>query len=965
MKTIYRNIALLFIAAISFSSCDEETLEYSSSQTEKGFPVELTLSYQIAMPKEIESRATTDVEKQLKELQIFVFSADEDGDDSNNVLKGYKRITTGLVNNTSNSTNTTGSFAIKTTTGSSYIYGIANANTTVYNVEDIAASDWTEENAQSGAYILTLADFKAKNFNRLYKIEDDKIVQAVNPSDDYFVMSGVMNDGKPVTITANADGTTGSLDANEGNIIKLKRILSKVSFNFKNGTTNKPQFTLTQYDICNIPVTGKIIENNQPTRSAAYSNMEGNIPSALNSNAIQFYLPENLQTSLNNVNSQKERENNTYTADGVKTFDNAPEDATYIVAKGKYSDNTGIVADVEYTIHLGDITKSLNNYHNERNCEYTYNITVKGVNDIIVEAKRVDEDDESDYNQGVEGIVLNPKRGKVFTLDSHYESCVMRFSQTDIQKLIVTELGGYVFQVETFGNKSEIFVVNDEWDDKKLEGIDYQWITFAKGGTYIEDDTKGGTPLTYTSTNPKPGEATTQISDLYTVPELLKYLRDNANVESAWTNDGYMTFTCFVNENYYTDRKWGEFVNINPRKLYIANNVFESSDTKSVYAEVAYAIEQRSIQTFYNRDNDNIVAYGCETVDETYTGSNYSGTGTNGAVNTFDGRQDMIKYLANNQRTWSNYTTTFSRAIDACMSRNRDLNRDGTITKDEVRWYIPSYAQYSGLWIGEEALKTEARLYNMDKLPSSTNIMRYYANTTGRTMVWAEEGSSFQNSTSNKYIKCIRNLRSKNANVEEQGTSLNSTDQDKNSKAQIADRFYIYNSDKRTFDLSSLVDQTALRVFPQYEELGLHHEREPLNKIRTKFIVASMNLKEYNNIGVTLEKVLNKTVICNGHYPNGQTENYNDGWRVPNQRELSLMVLENGNGYYLTPTGLEGSTFQTGSNRGIYSLTNFSNPDHRIGFGFGNNNWNSTDFRMYTYNQRTTTGWVRCVRDVE
>jgi len=960
MKTIYRNITLLLIVAISFFSCEEEVWNFSNNHTKEGHSVELTLSYQTATPKEIVSRATTDVEKQLKELQIFVFSADEDEDDSNNVLKGYKRITTGLVNNTSNSTNITGSFTIKTTTGSSYIYGIANANTTVYNVEEIAASNWTEEEAQSGVYTLTLADFKAKNFNRLYRMEGGKIVQAVNPSDDYFVMSGVMNDGKPVTITANADGTTGSLGANEGNIIKLKRILSKVSFNFKNGTTNSPKFTLTQYDICNIPVSGKIIESNQSTGST-YSNMEENIPSALTPNAIQLYLPENLQTSQKEVKLQKERENNTYTTDGVKSFDNAPKDATYIVAKGKYSDNTGKVADVEYTIHLGDIATNVNNYHNERNCEYTYNITVKGVNEIIVEAQKTDEADESDYNQGVEGIVLNPESGKMFTLDSHYESCVMRFSQSEIQELIKSELGGYVFQVETFGNKSEIFVVNDKWDASKLADIDYQWITFAKGGTYTESNTKGGTPITYTNSK---GKGVNDGDKLYTVPELLKYLRDNANTNSAWTN-GYMTFTCFVDENYYTDRTWGEFVNINPRKLYIANNVFESSDTKSVYAEVAYAIEQRSIQTFYNRDNADIVAYGCETVDETYTGSNYSGTGTNGAVNTFDGRQDMIKYLANNQRTWSNYTTTFSRAIDACMSRNRDLNRDGTITKDEVRWYIPSYAQYSGLWIGEEALKTEARLYNMDRLPSSTNIMRYYANTTGRTMVWAEEGSSFQNSTSNKYIKCIRNLRSKNANVEEQGTSLNSTDQDKNSKAQIADRFYIYNSDKRTFDLSSLVDQTALRVFPQYEELGLHKEREPLNKIRTKFIVASMNLKEYNNIAVTLEKVLNKTVICNGHYPNGQTENYNDGWRVPNQRELSLMVLENGNGYYLTPTGLEGSTFQTGSNRGIYSLTNFSNPDHRIGFGFGNNNWNSTDFRMYTYNQRTTIGWVRCVRDVE
>lgn len=955
MKTIYRNIALLFIAATSFSSCAEEVLEYSSSQTEEGRPVELALSYQTATPKEIVSRATTDVEKQLKELQIFIFSADEDGDDSNNVLKGYKRITTGLVNNTSNSTNITGSFTIKTTTGSSYIYGIANANTTVYNVEEIAASNWTEEEAQSGVYTLTLADFKAKNFNRLHRMEGGKIVQAVNPSDDYFVMSGVMNEGKPVTIMANADGTTGSLGANEGNIIKLKRILSKVSFNFKNGTTNSPKFTLTQYDICNIPVTGKIIENNQSTSSVTYSSMKENVPSALTPNAIQLYLPENLQTSQKDVKLQKERENNTYT-DGVKSFDNAPQYATYIVAKGKYSDNTGKVADVEYTIHLGDIATSVNNYHNERNCEYTYNITVKGVNEIIVEAQKTDEADESDYNQGVEGIVLNPESGNIFTLDSHYESCVMRFSQSEIKKLISSQLGGYVFQVETFGNKSEIFVVNNQWEDSQLNGIDYQWITFAKGGEYDEDNAKGGTPITYTNSK---GQGVNGGDVLYTVPELLEYLRDNANTNSAWTN-GYMTFTCFVDENYYTDRTWGEFVNINPRKLYIANNVYESTDTKSVYAEVAYAIEQRSIQTFYNRANANIVAYGCETVDETYTGSNYSSTSTTtGSVGTFDGRIDMISRLAgkNGGSNWNNYGTSNRVAIEACMSRNRDLNRDGIVSVDEVRWYIPSYAQYNGLWIGEEALQTESRLYNKSELPSSTNIMHYYANTSGRYTVWAEEGSSFGGSYQSniKYIKCIRNLKSNSANVENNNTTLNTN----NVTAEEANKFYDYNKSERTFNLSSLVDQTALRTYEQYQELGKHHEREDLNKIRTKFIVASSNLTANN---VTLNNVLNKVVICNGKYPSGnQNDTYSDGWRVPNQRELSLMVLENNNGYTLEPTG--GGSFT--SNRGIYSVTGFSNTSHKVGSGYGHNAGSQVDFRMYSPNLINTSGWVRCVRDVE
>lgn len=56
----------------------------------------------------------------------------------------------------------------------------------------------------------------------------------------------------------------------------------------------------------------------------------------------------------------------------------------------------------------------------------------------------------------------------------------------------------------------------------------------------------------------------------------------------------------------------------------------------------------------------------------------------------------------------------YQQAVRACMSRNRDLNGNGTIEANEVKWYMASVDQYRGLWYGEGALNSvdpDARLF--------------------------------------------------------------------------------------------------------------------------------------------------------------------------------------------------------------------------------------------------------------
>lgn len=63
-------------------------------------------------------------------------------------------------------------------------------------------------------------------------------------------------------------------------------------------------------------------------------------------------------------------------------------------------------------------------------------------------------------------------------------------------------------------------------------------------------------------------------------------------------------------------------------------------------------------------------------------------------------------------------------AYSACLSRNRDLNGNGRIDENELRWYLPSINEYIRIGIGTNALSSEAKLYFGDK----SNMQGTYPN---------------------------------------------------------------------------------------------------------------------------------------------------------------------------------------------------------------------------------------------
>lgn len=924
MKKVMKLAYLLMGVALLLSSCSEDIFPGGSESNED---VTISLAYSDVSPRDIvvNSRATDAEERHLDNLYIYIF-------DGNGNLKGYKGIE-GEANLTQNTSSTTKAEipGIKTRSGESYIYAVANISTGLYPVETssgtVAANklpiNLNEETARAGGYDFTLDQLKALTFKRNNTSID--ITSA-------FLMSGAVQDGNLVNIT-----TAGTI-ASGDNAIRLSRIVSKVKFTIKAANTVgvTRSFKLDTYDIMNIAVDGSLVGKIDGNSRNKTTNVKDNIGNTVRPNDVEndaqffeVYLPENLQDAVHDVTTQEAREDDSQSI--PKEFTNAPANGTYVVLKGKYEETTSSStksADVTYYVHLGDCTKDKNNYDVERNCKYTYNITVAGVEKIIVEAKK-----ESGADQpGAEGVVLEyGATGKNMTLDSHYEYMVMRFYQKDIQALKAAGKG-YFYQVYALGNHTDVINVGATTVGKD-NGVDTSWIQFAikcsrdrSSSTYSADKTDRGTACSY------PG---TQSSDLYTVDKFLKYLYDNANSTSIWTGgydynkrSYYVDATCFISENYYKNLTWNKYVNdVDKRAFYVANEVETSNDGRSVYAKTQYGLTQYNIQTFYDRSKaGSITAYGCETInDEEGKGFSVNGSGSrynSYGSDTWNGRANMVKDIKSSDN-WESLKNNTS-LIKACMSRNRDLNGDGKISDNEIRWYAPTISQYIGIWIGEEIMSTEAKLFNRatSTLEGESDRMLYYSSTNNQNTYFSEEGMATNHYSNGntayppKLVRCLRNLKSNNEGYDSEPA-----------------KYYTYNATNSKVTLDK-VDEKALNTTGELGELNEHEERSAVNKPAKSFKIAANTYPTENSSRASMENVVYGNFKCYGNYSEGDTK-----WRVPNQREMSVMYLIDPNLINMT-----------------YCRTKFSNLNFR-------KSWTYTSvFTMATNWSDKAYGKVRCIK---
>lgn len=271
-------------------------------------------------------------------------------------------------------------------------------------------------------------------------------------------------------------------------------------------------------------------------------------------------------------------------------------------------------------------------------------------------------------------------------------------------------------------------------------------------------------------------------------------------------NQSTITFTVYVDENYYdfnpvtnAQVNWPAFCNKPTRKaLFFMEPDEVSADQNSWYGDAHLAIFQQSIQTLYatNTSNGQVIAntaFGIEGFDEfrakyNCVGTDYNGNGRNAEYPTNhyfhgesmeNGLYNTMLWFKNHSGEvidWKeamNYYTEKSRekVLDdsdyqqslndgrnnrrgewAIYSRNRDLNRNGVLDADEIRWFVPAIDQYVLCFLGgrpvfenplfEKSMSVQSNyvsnwLQGVPVLHFMSSTVKDY-----NSIFWAEEGCS-------------------------------------------------------------------------------------------------------------------------------------------------------------------------------------------------------------------------------
>lgn len=845
-------------------------------------------------------------ERAVENLRIYIFSKATDN------LVGYKYFSKDDLTFTDDSSQpgydrTATVSNIPTSTGEVYIYAIANALTSQYKVTDNAILNIDESNLSH----LTRATFLSSTCTRQ--------LGSINPADNRFVMSGFANNGNPVTIARKAGTTEAEITDptdDDHKRVKLYKILSKnkITVVSGDGVTFKPEYM----EIHNVPQVYGLMRGNNVAPSG-FENFDRIIWSE---NSYQCYLPANVQTATATPASFNDREKNTYDDTGKKTFVNAPANATYVVIHGKYQGGD-YAGDLSYTVHLGDFTHNMSDFSVAANSNYEYTLTIKGVNNFIAESQKIAGADDP----GSEGVVIF-KGTDILEVDCHYEARVMKFSMSELNDIINVGKYGYILKIQTAFCETISMIVDGEgriYDAAEFKtqsnptvlttvgtdgmpvdasrilisgDVDFDWVRFVKNTGYYSS---------YYTPSQRPGckvSSSHAISDVCAYPgrantqTIFQFLRDlykagkeqTASYFNATGSSVYVT--CFVDENYYPDKNWTEYVNKSePRRMYFANELFVSADGQSSFARAKYVVSQKSIWTFYELDPAK-KPFGLEFVSEEKAQGKNVMNGTNSQKEYWNGRASAISNNSGNNfydditKSAKGTQDLYLDAFQACMSRNRDENGNGRINTDEIKWYLAAVDQYKGIWAGEEALNTDMRLFKASQSEwdalndaftnnggdAGLSPWHYFTCSPANTF-WAEEGCATGVDGSATMVRCIRTLESKANGLGE------------------ADKYYEY--DPATETVTMLLNSDALRSaqsggFQTYFERG-----KDSNKLYKKFKIASANLSGTYKRNQVISTAKGSGFINASDDVCQKAAEYGGSWRVPNQRELSIMSAVN------------------------------------------------------------------------
>ena len=583
--------------------------------------------------------------------------------------------------------------------------------------------------------------------------------------------------------------------------VSLKRSEAKITLNLQTiaGLTFEPG----TYRLGNVPGSTFIAEHAKGTDQTAswdadgvdkklywvseYFQFEGDADNVTTS----FYMPENRKVAKKAISPaspgysaerkgydlrQKQLKSPVAGATDKPNLQNgeteyAPDLAPYIEFTGELRQNlaTGDTSTerfgrVTYRIYLGYTAENdpANDYDIERNVHYTYNVTIKGMNDLVVEAKS-DKAKEEESAPGVEGLVYDAHRS--FNFDCHYEQGLMRFKKDELAIFnpdgTLKDDAMISFAIRTpfcdkiiSYTKAELEQLkNNNYIPSKEKKADTNWLKFYIHPSTLADN--GNEDMQYFSDTG---------ANLLSLEQFLYRLMNEPDYVFNAAS-GLCKVTVYANEFFYEQNPmqenapkdknlWKTFANSPDRTFDLLVNTSHeiSPDGQSRYHQAIVTIRQMSIKTVFVNSPDGMRVWGVENVNETpdldwsvrgpsEADAFYNKYYSNGWANTWSlmsrrtgGLTDNIMpdpMLRGKEKTlWqvmtkvNNAKLTLSmdhtnlamknyHATYACFTpflRNRDNNRDGQMQANEMQWYIPSVCETNMLYVAERVLPLKSRL---------------------------------------------------------------------------------------------------------------------------------------------------------------------------------------------------------------------------------------------------------------
>ena len=971
MRNIYKYLLIaVAIAAVGLASCMYDD-GIDNVRIVEGRPAQVELTFAVENNVEVTTRAAQDemYEHLVQNIYVFVFNGnqrvttDKSFFDSSEI-DNYQNKHVDKFTGQSHGTITFGALS-----GSGLkVCAIANINISNTNVTRADIGEETQVDLAKLDAITTYSELQQMSIR---------------------LNSGNINRGASFMMTGEK---TANLEADKTTTVEipLKRADSKITFNVTAENSKYADFTFipNSFRVVNAPLKSYIlprVTTGGATLTADmdaatdvtkdfYSIPENSAPKfevvGDNSGSFTFYMYENLKKpkaliNNNSIAGYALREKENKGADGRNTsYIYAPDNATYVVITGElsysfeepYEDpdthqqttiTKWLMADVEYVVHLGHSgVTNVDDYSTLRNHHYTYNVTIKGVNDLIVEVdndndpKTADQDNEQ--RPGAEGeIVMSAQR--VINVDGHYDRANIQLTDTEAKELH--------------------FAINTPWESGyDTNGFnvahsstvrDYKWVKFLINKEVGQNQTAntfapypgdqcydGGKTATGTAATSAAYNRTVTLRD---IRQLSNYLKNDTNRANAMSTDGKIYITVFIDEYLYfydptadpmstpasTNYKgvttadaaglllWKKSVNQPDRMLHIvkAGEMKYSDDYETSISRSVVTIKQRSIQTFYNVNAESLKsAWGTETINETprMTPANRTSI-PNGAVNDNDYTRAQ-KLTSNGTPNWSavisstqqyGFGSSYNDPVYACAMRNRDFNGDGKINQQEVQWYLTSLNQMGDLWVGEPCMPSYARLFHLDDESGYDGTYNHYKNgsTMGRHYITSYWKSTSSATSQKLYVYWAEEYGANCAFDTSKGTYYGSPQSGGKhvvSVRCVRNLGMPYTSTQMPTDYLQVVDSTPNNATDNDVSVDLSY----MNIAALRQTIAATGHLPYvdmNEIGENNRPyfgfyVLPQTYTNTTWYKAYQGEQVGgtpvcpDGYRIPTQREMLIMV---------------------------------------------------------------------------